>query len=266
VSHARDSALETLRHVLQHDEPHHTELLTSRDVTAAVAFLAEVLEADSDDLAARHALGWWHHLMDRLHGGAGRADNDESESGHALTAWHLLLPVYQISPNAVPPAVADAFQRARSSYADLAVDQLSRCVTGDLGADLDQAVELSSATLSLTPLRHPARAGYLSNLGLAYRLRFEYTGAVADLDQAIQIGEAVVQASSEDHHRLAGRLSNLGIAYRLRFERTDNLVDLDRAITTGQAAVHASAEDHPDRAGYLSNLGEAYRITEEHTS
>ncbi|MFF1980648.1 CHAT domain-containing protein, partial [Streptomyces sp. NPDC058198] len=134
--------------------------------------------------------------------------------------------------------------------------------TGDL-SDLDQAVTTGQEAVHATPADHPNRAGYLNNLGIALRDRFERTGDLAGLDQAIGRFQAAVRAAPAghpDHPSRGGRLSNLGMALQARFERTGDLSDLDQAVTTGQEAVHATPADHPNRASRLSNLGMALRM------
>ena len=119
--------------------------------------------------------------------------------------------------------------------------------------------------MAATPADHPARATFLSNLGLALPARFERTGDLADLDAAIDVGRQAVAATPADHPDRARYLSNLGGALRIRFERTGDLADLDAAIDAGRQAVAATPADHPDRATYLSNLGRALRIRFERT-
>jgi len=105
------------------------------------------------------------------------------------------------------------------------------------------------------PPGHPDRRGYLSNLSLVLRLRFERTGALADLDAAVEASRAAADATPAADPSRRGYLSNLGAVLGSRFERTGALADLDAAIEAARAAVHATAPGHPDLAARLSSLG-----------
>jgi tetratricopeptide (TPR) repeat protein len=110
------------------------------------------------------------------------------------------------------------------------------------------------------PADHPDRPGYLSNLGIALRIRFGRTGQSADLDEAITACRDAVAGTPADHPNRPLYLSNLGIALRARFGRTGQSADLDEAIDVGREAVVTTPADHPDRPGYLSNLGNTLLI------
>jgi hypothetical protein len=71
--------------------------------------------------------------------------------------------------------------------ADRAVSLLQETLrTGDRAA-LDAAIDLLQQAVAASPTDHPGRAGYLSNLGVALRSRFERTRDRADLDAAIDL-------------------------------------------------------------------------------
>ena len=122
------------------------------------------------------------------------------------------------------------------------------------------------AAVEATPVGHPDRARWLSNLGRALRLRFERTGMLPDLDEAVTIGRAAAEATPPDDPDRAVMLSNLGAILQRRFERTGVLADLEESVAAMRAAMEATPADHPDRALMLSNLGSALRLRFERTS
>src|SRR6266511_2221527 len=126
---------------------------------------------------------------------------------------------------------------------------------------LDRAVALLRQAVDLTGSSGPARAGYLSNLANALRMRFERVGMVADLDLAIDAGTAAVQEAASGPR--SGLLSNLGNALLARYRRTGQEADLLSALTSHRQAIANSAPDDPNRHIYLSALGISLRSTFE---
>lgn len=122
---------------------------------------------------------------------------------------------------------------------------------------LDQAVDILRQTADATPGNDLDRAGRLSNLGLAYRLRSERHGADADLDHAVAAGEASVSACSDADPARPGCLANLADSQHARFERDGDAADLENALTAYQAAVAAARHGHPLHSVALAKLGMA---------
>ncbi|BCJ47652.1 CHAT domain-containing protein [Actinoplanes ianthinogenes] len=122
-------------------------------------------------------------------------------------------------------------------------------------ADIDEAIHVGTAALAEAPADFPARAGLLTNLGLALHARHERTGAAEDLDEALRLHRAAVAA--EPGQPLP--LSNLAGAVISRFHRTGARADLDEAIDLGRRAVSLAGPGDPDRSGFLSNVGGALR-------
>ena len=205
--------------------------------------LAETLGNDSGELEARCLLGWFYWRRSQA--------LPEGKDGTDLDAAIAMFTPCFIEgipglPAALQPVLAEQAAAAAAGWLQHALDS----------ADLDLLsvnVDLWQRILEAIPVDHPGRAGSLSNLGVALRRRFEWTGALADLEAAIEAGRAAVGAAPPDDSDRAGRLSNLGVALRRRFEWTGALADLEAAIEAGRAAVGAAPLDHPDRAGFLSN-------------
>jgi tetratricopeptide (TPR) repeat protein len=152
-----------------------------------------------------------------------------------------------------------------SAQAERAADLLRQVLRIHDSAALNYAVDLLNSAIDATPDNHPDLGGYLSNLGLALRLRYERTGDPDDLDGAVAAGRRSVQAAPDGDPDLGGYLSNLGLALYVRHERTGAIGDLDDAVTAGRQAVHAAPDGDPDLGEYLSNLGGALRLRYERT-
>ncbi|MFJ4653611.1 CHAT domain-containing protein [Nocardia sp. NPDC088792] len=122
-------------------------------------------------------------------------------------------------------------------------------------ADLDEAAVMGRKALDASPIGHPARATYLSNLGDTLRVRFELRGTLTDLDEAIRVGREAVDLTAAGNPDRAAYQTNLVGALQRRFERAGASEDLDEAIRVGRQAVDGAAADDPDLASILSNLG-----------
>ena len=136
--------------------------------------------------------------------------------------------------------------------------------TGDV-RPIQSAITLFQEAVDATPVGHPDRPMYLSNLGIALDSRFERTGQPEDLNQAIRVGQQAVDATPVGHPDRPMHLSNLGTALRTRFDRFDRQADLDQAIAVGQQAVDATPVGDSSRHMYLGNLGMALRARFERT-
>lgn len=126
--------------------------------------------------------------------------------------------------------------------------------------DLNRAIVFLEQA-AIMPTDHPNRAGRLSNLGVALRMRYQqgrHEDSAGDLDRAIELFDQAVAATPKGDAMRPGRLSNLGVALRIRYSsQTGNLDDLNRAIKVLRRANKAIPEKHYDRPGSLSNLAAA---------
>ena len=132
-------------------------------------------------------------------------------------------------------------------------------------ADLSRAIEYwQQAERASTS--HADHAIMLSAMGLAFRMRFEQTGADADLDEAIRHSARALRESSETHAAYAGLLLNCAAAYKIRFDRFQDGADLDEAFRYVQRAVRVTPEGHPERAKYLCALAVTHQALFQQTS
>ncbi|MDG6106955.1 CHAT domain-containing protein [Dactylosporangium aurantiacum] len=137
--------------------------------------------------------------------------------------------------------------------ASLANTLLTRFLrTGDRD-DLDDAIATGGEAVAAAD-GHPNSGMYLSNLGTAFQVRFDWAGQLADLSTAVDLLRRAVSATPPDHVDRPARLSNLSTAYSTRASRTGDPADVDAAVAALREAFGAIPADHPDRPGIMSNL------------
>jgi tetratricopeptide (TPR) repeat protein len=128
--------------------------------------------------------------------------------------------------------------------------------TGDR-ADIDEAIRLGRAAVSVTDDDDRDKAAMLNNLATALGTRFAGHGRPVDLDEAITVGWQAYQATSAADPAWPGRTSNLSGLHRVRFDQFGAETDLDAAIDLAeQAAMHPDSNS-PDGALRWSNLSNA---------
>jgi tetratricopeptide (TPR) repeat protein len=232
----------------------------------AVREVAALLEATPDlgaDLDVALAAGYLHWFRFLA---ASRAEPD------LAAALRLLEPVYRVRPEVIPDMARDYLEsggpvpacdlRVRAERAD---GQLQAVVRTNDGAALDRSIGQLRQALDAAPFRHPDRAGMLSALCVALRVRFERTGVLADLDAAVTTGRQAADAAAAYHPSRGPILANLAAALHRRFGHTGVFADLDAAIAAGEQAVEVIPAGYPGRAVMLSNLGNALRARFEQT-
>src|SRR6266545_3025379 len=84
--------------------------------------------------------------------------------------------------------------------------------------------------------------GFLNNIGLGYKARYERFGLLDDLEKAITSMQKGVAATAEGDPNFAGWLNNLGLSFSHRFERTGDMQDISEAIRYQQRAVQLTPE------------------------
>ena len=219
--------------------------------------LTELVGDDEADLQSRFLLGWMHwYRYQALPEGHRQQDLDSAISMFApcfLSGVEL-----QMLPEPLLPVLAEEVSRA-------AVTLHNQALSSTDPELISAAADMWARLVTATPDDDAARAGRLSNLGLALRARFELTGALGDLEEAVRVGREAVAATPVGHADRAAMLSNLGNALQARFERTGAEADLDEAIRVGQEAVAATPAGHPNRAPLLSNFGNALQTRFERT-
>jgi hypothetical protein len=99
----------------------------------------------------------------------------------------------------------DAQTTEPRAQARAAVALLSKVLDHDDPATLNRAVDLLRSALAGTG-GQPVPLGWLSNLGVALRVRYVRLGVPGDLDEAIELGRRAVRG---DHSERPWHLANL---------------------------------------------------------
>ncbi|MEU0532321.1 CHAT domain-containing protein [Amycolatopsis tolypomycina] len=107
-------------------------------------------------------------------------------------------------------------------------------------ADLDAAVIAAEEAVAALPPGDPTRRQELGNLAVAYRLRFDFSGAWADLRRAIELGEELVGSS---HAHRDDMLADLSVAYWAAYRHTGERDYLDKCADSGERALARSRPD-----------------------
>jgi len=118
---------------------------------------------------------------------------------------------------------------------------------------LEEAIERAQRAVEAIPEGHPVRAGYLNNLGVYLRIRYERTGNLHNLEAAITQSKAAVHATPQDHPDRATRLNNLENHLNRQDEQVGHLLDVN--IAQIESALYRAPQNHPERAEWLSILG-----------
>jgi CHAT domain/Tetratricopeptide repeat len=186
----------------------------------------------------------------------------------------LFVVIHHSDPSLVPkplrPAIISAAAPLAAGdlqpaviYGTALLSQASRSSDEDV---LNSAIILlRHVTRGMSP-GSPLRAGPLSNLSVALRMRFERAGNQADLDDAVTAGQDAVAAAPALGPDRPGCLSNLSAALQARFGCSRDIGDLDGAIGAAQEAVAGTPAGHPGRAAFLFNLSAALQSRFEQTA
>ena len=151
--------------------------------------LAEVLHDDDGDLEAMYLLGWLHwYRYQALPEGQGLQDLNTTIEMFTLC---FITGVGDL-PEPLLPTVADQAVSTATTFLQQALGSTDQAL-------LSATVGLWQRILEATPTDHPNHAMYLNNLGIALRVRFERSGALADLEAAIEAIRAAVEATPTDH-------------------------------------------------------------------
>jgi tetratricopeptide (TPR) repeat protein len=190
-----------------------------------------------------------------------------------VIAADYFTPIYQSEVSAVPPEISSRLAGSvydtggsgenGSAAADVAARLIAEVQQEDDGVLLEHAIAVLQRSIAQTPTPHPNRAGMLSNLGIAQRMRYERLGTKADLARTVEIlREAAVRASAENRGPV---LTSLGLALRARYESDNSLETLTEAIGILREALALSRREQPLWASRSSNLGATLRLLSERT-
>jgi hypothetical protein len=215
--------------------------------------------ADSPDtstaLEARYRIGWlyWYQYLALPQG----QDSSALESCVAL-----FTPCFIAGQAEFPePLLSVLAERALPA----AVKLLEQALDSSASGMLSESVSLWERIVAATSSDDAHAAMWLSNLGVALRVRFERTGQLTDLESAIEAGRAAVAALPDGHPDQAAALSDLGGTLLESYLSTGSVADLNTAVEVTGAAANSVPVGNPDRAKYLSNLGRALGVRFERT-
>ncbi|MGW6726167.1 CHAT domain-containing protein [Nocardia sp. NPDC055029] len=247
--------------LLRHQHTEDPELVLGADAVADADALFQAVQPALEDrglpdgnariLSAFHSLGWLHFARFRA-----LPDHPVTEMARSLI---FLLPLGKY-PDLIPEVWRDV-AAARSPADARAQARLGAELLAKADGSLDEPL-LTASLMLLMASADALAAGTaehtscLSDLGLAFRIRFERFGETADLAKAITLGEQVVALSASDPE-LAEGLSRLGNAYGRRYIHATDTDDLDRAIALHERARALGDEAKPSPS-VLFNLSNGY--------
>ncbi|MEZ0116013.1 tetratricopeptide (TPR) repeat protein [Catenulispora sp. EB89] len=223
---------------------------------------ADAPDGGSVPLTVVSAVAWlhWNRALE-LSGKRGAGDR--------RIAADLFTAIAGVDPTQVPEQLRladDAISKDLLPvvWADRAAKLLEQAQRLDDPPALDQAIGLLRRVVAAAPVDHPNRAGWLTNLSIAHRVRLKRLSDAADLEASVAAAqEAAATVRADDPFR-AGVLSALGNALQSRFEFLDDIADIDAAVSVLQEAAALTA-GHPKRGLYLTNLGLAHQARFERT-
>ncbi|KAE9391521.1 hypothetical protein BT96DRAFT_1024045 [Gymnopus androsaceus JB14] len=123
--------------------------------------------------------------------------------------------------------------------------------------DIETAIFVHQKAVDLTPEGCVDKPSYLSNLGKAFREKFQYLGQIDDIEKAISYSQKAVDSSQHGDTQKALMLNHLGNAFQLRFVHFGNLEDIENAIVTYQKAMDLTSDNHFTKPSILSDFGGA---------
>ncbi|CAE7124188.1 unnamed protein product [Rhizoctonia solani] len=128
--------------------------------------------------------------------------------------------------------------------------------------DINKSIEYLLRGVALTQGWDPLLTGLLSNLGVAYWLRFKYIGKLDDLEKSFEYAySAVLDPIFNAKEQIfnpackAARLNNLGMAYAYRYMRLEKLDDAEKSIKHLSRAIELTRKDDESLPKLLANLG-----------
>jgi len=145
--------------------------------------------------------------------------------------------------------------------------RMTALTSGDFSflLSVTEAISVQRRAVQLTPNGHADMPGWLSNLGVSLKCRFEHTDDVSDVSEAISFQQRAVQLTPNGHTDMPSFLSNLGISLHYRFRHTGDISDLSEAISVQQQAVQLTPNGHADMPAWLSNIGNLFESRFERT-
>ena len=197
--------------------------------------------------------------------------SDKEERDAALMLFALLSRLDKnLVPEPIKPLLTEFFEFASSAtsagrpdHAHAVAAQrgqeepatvLKRAIASEDDAQLDYAIDLLRQAITATPVTDPQHFGYVSNLGVALKIRYDRAGQIADINEALSAMAETVKATPAGSADAWRWLTNLGLALRSRYERIGETSDLNGAVRFLREAAEAVEPDDAMRAGLLQNL------------
>jgi hypothetical protein len=97
-------------------------------------------------------------------------------------------------------------------------------------ADLERAIAVYKAAVTITPDGHQCQAELHRQLGISLLDRFNHSGDIDDIENTIFSLQASVLLTPDGHEDKPALFSTLSGSFTSRFERFAHLVDIDNAI------------------------------------
>ncbi|MBE3015088.1 CHAT domain-containing protein [Microbispora sp. NEAU-D428] len=232
------------------------------------------------DAALADALRLWHGAVRREPADMTDLEREWLFRAHIAIGWlfharwvatqsnfELSQAVFHLAPVAhIPDVVPEPLRQLIGPDADPEVQagtatvMLAELHTTSEPSYLTAVITLLAQAAAGTPAGSPALPLLLTNLGVAYRHRYQRHGNPGDLDtaaSATQEALSLVSASSGEWFAVA---TNLTAVYQQRYELRGDVADLDEAIRLGDQVVETAPDDHPLLLVAISYLGIGYQL------
>jgi tetratricopeptide (TPR) repeat protein len=119
---------------------------------------------------------------------------------------------------------------------------------------LDLTIAGMQQALDHLPATAAQRSACLSNLGTAFRTRYDWHHQLPDLDEAIRFRRTALETPEPDRQRRLQQLTELGASLDIRFKVVNDIADIDEAVDVLRQALDRTAPTDPERHRRLSYL------------
>ncbi|CAN3985935.1 CHAT domain-containing protein [Kitasatospora purpeofusca] len=252
----REVALATLHHHLTRADGNPALIFDDAALDAARALMR--MTDPERDLAAAHALGWYHWQRSLVLP-AGRDEQDQ------IAAVGHLVRVYQARPESASAALERVVHQAGpislvATGLLLVMDRYANDLLSSFGESgrerlRDAAIVQFRAMLKVMPSHFPTRLSDLNGLGIALGLLFEDTKELNVAQEAVEVLREAVVTAPKDHPERAISLGCLGLALAKLYGCTQEVELLEEAVRMAREAAATTPCGHHNRPQALSALG-----------
>ncbi|KAK1179710.1 CHAT domain-containing tetratricopeptide repeat protein [Streptomyces sp. NBS 14/10] len=257
----REVALAALHHHLARADRNPAHIFDDAALEAARALMR--ITDPERDLAAAHALGWYHWQRSLVLP-AGRDEEDQ------IAAVGHLVHVYQARPELASAALGRVVHQAgpTSLVATgllLVMDRYANDLLASFGNSrreqlLDTVIVQFRAMLKVMPSHFPTRPSNLNGLGIALGFLFEDTKELNVAQEAVEVLREAVATAPKDHPERAISLGCLGLTLAKLYGCTQEMELLEEAVRMTRSAAALTPCGHPNRPQVLSTLGGVLRL------